>query len=87
MHGRKEWQHKKRDTGERGDEGELKLLRSKGPDPHGMSSKGCVSGDRCQEKSGSQMSHSLPMSTDHDQYPLKSLWKCTRSSSSWNYLK
>lgn len=52
---------------ERGDEGELEFLRSKGPDPLGMSSKGCLSGDRCQEKPGGKVSHSLPMSTNHVQ--------------------
>lgn len=50
--------------------GELKFLRPKGPDPLGISSKGCLLGDRCQEKSESQVSHYLPMGTNHDQYLL-----------------
>lgn len=35
-----------KDHGKRGDEGELKFLRSKGPDPLWMSGKECLSGVR-----------------------------------------
>lgn len=53
---------------ERGDEGELNFLRSKGPDPHGMRSKRGVFLVTGVRKSQEVKCHSLPMSTNHVQY-------------------